>query len=507
MTYALEVSSLSKSFSNRLVLNAVDLTVRPGEVVGLVGQNGCGKSTLIKILSGVYEPDEGGRLKVAGEVVELPGPAGSSTTLGLVFVHQDLGLFLDGSILENMRVGRYETGFAWHIRWKQERAACRESLRRIGLEVSPDLKVGELSQVDRALVAIARAVDQARDMPGGGVMVLDEPTSYLPRDGADRLFDAVRELRAAGMGVILVSHKIDEVLSISDTITVLREGEVVARLRTADTDEDGVVKAMLGRTLDHYYPARRTEALGEVVFDAVGVTGEGIDDVDLAVRRGEILGVTGILGMGQERLLYLLNGSNPGTGSVSVSGTPRSLRTMTPSLARDLGIALLPADRVRTSGVQEATLMENITLVTLSKYVTLGRIRHQDELAATKELTARYDVRPPEPARQMRTFSGGNQQKALLAKWLNSSPQILLLHEPTQGVDVGSKQQIFQQLRDVADLGLSIIIATTEYEDLAMLCDRVAVMRDGRKAVELEGPELTHERLVEECYRNARPAA
>lgn len=151
--------------------------------------------------------------------------------------------------------------------------------------------------------------------------------------------------------------------------------------------------------------------------------------------------------------------------------------------------------------------MENITLVTLSKYVTLGRIRHQDELAATKELTARYDVRPPEPARQMRTFSGGNQQKALLAKWLNSSPQILLLHEPTQGVDVGSKQQIFQQLRDVVDLGISIIIATTEYEDLAMLCDRVAVMRDGRKAVELEGPELTHERLVEECYRNARPAA
>jgi ribose transport system ATP-binding protein len=506
MTHALEVRGLSKTFGPRRVLKDVSLTVDPGEVVGLVGQNGCGKSTFIKIISGVYEPDPGGAMSVAGEPVDLPVQAGA-TGRGLVFVHQDLGLFLDGSILENLRVNRYRTGPGWRIKWKQEREACLASLRRVGLDADPNLPVRMLSQVDRALVAIARAVDQAYEADGAGVIVLDEPTSYLPRDGVEKLFAAVRELTAAGMGVIFVSHRIDEVQALCDSITVLRDGAVVGRLDAHTATEGSIVEAMLGRTLEQYYPDHTSQTPGEVVFSARNVVGEGIDDVSFDVRRGEIVGVTGILGMGQERLLYLLNGANSARGDVVVSGTTVDLRRMTPRRGRAEGIALLPADRVRSSGVQEATVRENITLTTLEKYTRFGRVLRQAERAAAQSLIERFDVRPPDAEAQMRTLSGGNQQKALLAKWLNAAPTVLLLHEPTQGVDVGAKQQIFRQLRESADNGLGVVIATTEYEDLAELCDRVLVMREGRKAVELYGSALTHDRLVEECYRNERPAA
>jgi ribose transport system ATP-binding protein len=357
-------------------------------------------------------------------------------------------------------------------------------------------------------VAIARAVDRARSNGGAGVIVLDEPTSYLPHDGVDKLFAAVRELRDAGMGVVFVSHRIGEVLALCDSITVLRDGAVVARLDAAQSTAGDVVEAMLGRRLSGYYPEPRARKdAAPNVLNVEDATGAGIDNVSFVVGAGEIYGITGLLGMGQERLLYLLTGANPGTGSVTCDGTKIALQRMTPRRARDVGIALLPADRVRTSGIQEATVMENITIATLGLYVRGGRIRHREEEAAAAALVRDYDVRPPDLHTQMRTLSGGNQQKALLAKWMNASPKVLLLHEPTQGVDVGAKQQIFALLRRAAESGLSVVVATTEYEDLAALCDRVMVMRDGRRAVELAGDELTHDRLVEECYQGERAAA
>jgi ribose transport system ATP-binding protein len=506
VSYALEARGLSKTFLNRKVLKSVDLSVRQGEIVGLVGQNGSGKSTFIKIISGVYEPDTGGALRVLGRDVELP-MSRSSRSLGLAFVHQDLGLFNDGSVLENVRVGRYETGLLWRIDWRKESAYCSQALARVGLKIDPDSKVADLSHVDRALVAIARAVDEARQAHGAGVIVLDEPTSYLPRDGVDRLFAAVRELRAGGIGVIFVSHRLNEVADLCDAIVVLRDGAVVARLDASETDESEIVDAMLGRKMQSYYPEAPQRIHSEVGFRVEHVSGHGVEDVSFSVHKGEIYGVTGLLGMGQERLLYLLNGANPGSGRVECSGKSVDLRTMDPRRGGDMGIALLPADRVRASGVQEATVMENITLPMLAKYTRLGRIRHGQEISATKSLIERYDVRPPDAQRQLRTLSGGNQQKALLAKWMNASPKVMLLHEPTQGVDVGAKQQIFAQLRDAADAGVSIVVATTEYEDLAAICDRVMVMRDGRKVIELGGESLSHDRLVEECYKSDRSAA
>jgi ribose transport system ATP-binding protein len=498
----LELKNLSKTFVGRQVLKSVDLTVEPGEIVGLVGQNGCGKSTLIKIVSGVYTPDTGAKMRVLGRDIPLP-VTGDTAALGLAFVHQDLGLFRDGSILENMRVGRYRTGAFWRIDWARERAATAAALERIGLQLDPDEKVSALSQVDRALVAIARAVDQAERAQGSGVIVLDEPTSYLPRDGVEKLFAAVRELRSRGLGVIFVSHRLEEVLDLCDRIAVLRDGALVARLEAKSSSESDVVEAMLGRRLDAYYPSAATPSAGEARFSVRNVSGDGIAGVSLDAGRGEVYGVTGLLGMGQERLLYLFTGASAAQGAVTCDGNAAQLRTMTPGRARRMGVVLLPADRVRLSGVQEATVLENVTLPTLARYTQLGRILHRRERSAAETLIARFAVRPAEPDRQMRTLSGGNQQKALLAKWMNAEPKVILLHEATQGVDVGAKQQIFAHLRAAADAGLTVVIATTEYEDLAALCDRVMVMRDGRAAVVLEGDALTHERLVEECYKRS----
>lgn len=501
MTACLEVANLSKTFGVRRVLNGVSFTVQAGEVMGLVGQNGCGKSTLIKILSGVYEPDEGGSLAVLGQPVALPVKPGASSRHGLAFVHQDLGLFLDGTVLENMAVGRYQTGFAGRILWGAQLRACSAALARIGLDIDPDLHIRDLSQVNRALVATARAVDQTWEAASGGVIILDEPTSYLPRDAVVKLFAAVRDLKARGFGVVFVSHRIEEILELCDSITVLREGACVARFDAGSSDQNQIVEAMLGRALTDFYPEPAQPTVPKLMLTATGIAGRGVNEVNFFVYEGEIFGITGLLGMGQERLLYLLIGAESAKGFVHVGDQRFELSSMTPRRARDARLVLLPADRLRLSGVQEASLMENITLATLNKYVAFGTIRHAKERAAALALAQAFDVRPSDPDRQMRTLSGGNQQKALLAKWLDARPEVLLMHEPTQGVDVGAKQQIFRQLRQAANAGASIVIAATEYEDLSRVCDRVMVMRDGRNVVELQGETLTHERLVEECYR------
>jgi ribose transport system ATP-binding protein len=505
MAEALSAEGISKTFGGRGVLHEAAIRVRQGEALGLVGQNGSGKSTLIKILSGVYSPDDGGRVTVLGQDLPLPVPPGESARHGMAFVHQDLGLFEQGSLLENLRIGRYETGFGWQIRWRSEREACRVALERVGIDASPDTPLRELGQIDRALVAIARAVDQAMAASGGGVLVLDEPTSYLPRAGVERLFTAVRELRDSGFGIVFVSHRIDEVLALCDTVTVLRDGRIVGSLDAASATEDDVVSRMLGRSLEDFYP-EPGEAGGEVVLAARGVTGPGIDGLDFDVRSGEIYGVTGLLGMGQERLLYLLSGATRASGVLELDGERIPLERMTTRRARLAGIALLPADRLRASGVQAATAQENVTLATLGRHVRRGRINHGLERAAALALMKDYGVQPLEPGRILRTFSGGNQQKTLLAKWLTAEPRVLLLHEPTQGVDVGAKQQIFKQIRAAAAAGVAAVIATTEYEDLAGICDRVLVLREGRRATELAGASLTHDRLLEECYRSERAA-
>jgi len=493
----------SKTFSGRKVLTAVDLDIRPGEVHGLVGQNGSGKSTFIKILSGYHAPDRGARLAVNGSEIDLPLRPGAADRLGLSFVHQDLGLIDTGTVLENMRLGLYETRPGWRIAWGEERRRARAALERFGVDVDPDAKVEDLRDVDRAIVAIARALDRLEGLDGGA-LILDEPTAFLPRDGIETLFAAVRDVAAAGFGVLFVTHRLDEIAALADRVSVLRDGALVATLDTSTTSEDRLIETILGFSLDELYPTphRAEDAVAMSVRD---LAGRQVDGLGFDVHRGEILGLTGLQGMGYEEVPYLLFGATPAAaGAVAVGERTASAPSLSPPRALELGLALLPANRQRLGVIGPASVRENVTIPTLGGFFHGGLLDRNRERAAVERMLADFDVRPPEPARPIATLSGGNQQKALLGKWFATDPAVLMLHEPTQGVDVGARRQIFEQIRDAADRGTAFLMASTEYDDLAHLCDRVLVFRDGRVVAELHGAELTQERIVERCFRGAR---
>jgi len=500
----LSARNVSKTFSGRTVLRALDLDLLPGEVHGLLGQNGSGKSTFIKILSGYHTPDDGAALTVAGKQLALPLDPREPHLLGLSFVHQDLGLVPEMTVLENLRVGSYETGLGWRIHWRRERQRVREALGRFGLEdISPDAEIGGLRDVERAMVAIVRALERLKGLTQG-VLVLDEPTAYLPRDGVERLFDAVRNVAAAGIGVLFVTHRLEEVRGFTDRVTVLRDGVRVETAETASLSERELIERILGRSLGELYPNPH-EMRGERALSARDVSGKLVRSFSIDLHRGEIVGLTGLLGMGQEQVPHLLFGSERArAGTISLRGREYDLRRMSPRRAITAGVALLPANRLREGAAQSATVTENFTLPTLSTYFSRGVLRHKRERRAVATGLHEFQVVPPEPDRVFAKFSGGNQQKALLAKWFATRPEVFLLHEPTQGVDIGAKKQIFGQIRDLAEAGGAVILASVEYEDLAHLCDRVLVFRDGDVVAELRRPDLTEERIVEQCFASER---
>jgi ribose transport system ATP-binding protein len=501
---ALAAKRLSKSFGGTVALRDVDFAVREGEIHGVVGRNGSGKSTLIKILAGYHAPDPPhGELLVRGARVALPLNPASTRELGLHFIHQDLGLLPNLSVTENMRVGQYRTGPAGKISWRRERAAVRAALAAFGLDLNVDAPVSSLTSVERALLAIARALGELRGRGRGGVLVLDEPTAYLSGDAVDRLFSAIREVARAGTAVIFVSHRLDEIRILTDRVSVLRDGELIGTVDTFDIAEAELISMMLGRSLDDLYPdphAGETDTWMAVER----LSGTTAKDVSLDLRRGEILGLTGLIGMGHEEVPYLLVGAEPATsGTIRSDRRTLDVKRMTPRAARELGMALLPADRQHASGVGGLTVAENVSLPVLGTYFCGGRLRHRRRDAAVARLLAAYGVRPARPDAKLGELSGGNQQKALLAKWLQRAPELLLVHEPTLGVDVGAKKEVFAQIRAVASGGSCVVISSTEYEDLAHLCTRVVVFRQGRVVAVLSGQELSEERIVERCYRTS----
>ena len=501
----LQFHGLSKTFGATRALVDVDFDVRAGEIHGLVGRNGSGKSTLIKVLSGYHVPDPGSHLQLGGREVHLPITGREAASHGLVFVHQDLGLVPAYSVLENIRLNSWESRGFQRIHWKSERAGVEVELGRFGLEVDPETPVAALSQVDRAIVAIVRAMHHLGQDGTGKVLVLDEPTAYLPTDSVERLFEAVRTVSATGAGVIFVSHRTDEVLTITDRITVLRDGRLIDTVVTAETNEDRLVELILGRSLESFYPDPVHALPGDRVLTVTGLTGALVRDFDLTVDRGEIVGLTGLMGAGHDEIPYYVFGArDAAAGTIVVNGQTLQTSKATPTEAIAAGVALLPADRLNLSGSSVATVEDNVALPVLKRYFSRGRL----QLAAVRDrvggLLTTFDVRPAMPNLEFSALSGGNQQKALLAKWLQMEPSLLLLHEPTQGVDVGSKADIFSRITEAAEAGTAVVIASAEHEDLANICTRVVVFDSGRVVGTLSGAELTEERILDLCYRGAR---
>lgn len=490
----MRVEGLCKTFGATAALTDVDLQIRVGEVHALVGQNGSGKSTLIKILSGYHAPDSG-HVHIDGQELRLPLRPGEASRRGLAFLHQDAPVAEAMTVLENLRVGRFAGSALGPIRWRRERREVQRLLGSVGLHVNCETSAAALPQAERALVGFAAAVQSLPQ--SGGLLVLDEPTACLPPSGAQRLFDAVRRRTAAGSGVLFVSHRLDEVMAISDRISVLREGRIVATRETARSTQDEIVELMLGRKLEALYPNKCSNP-AKTALCAESVSGSIVKDVSLDVRQGEIVGVTGLIGMGQDELPYLLYGSLPlRAGRVTLPG--KDSRRVVPRTMRAAGVALLPADRAGSSGVLEISVTENLTLPVLGGFSRRGVLRHRAETASATHVLREYNVRPPIGSSRLGSLSGGNQQKVLLAKWLHSNPKVLLLHEPTQGVDISSRSQIFRIIQQAAAAGVGILIASSEYEDLAHLCDRVFVLNRGRTSAELAGDNLTEHDIVRAC--------
>jgi ribose transport system ATP-binding protein len=486
------VSQMSKTFPGQVALVDVDIEIHEGEIHALVGQNGSGKSTLVKILAGYHRPDPGATVSVRGQAFAL-GSAASARAAGIRFVHQDLGLIEALSVAENFHL-TLDTGRAFsRVARKSERQVARQALANLGYDISPEVIVGQLADSERTAVAVARAL---HDLPARtGMLVLDEATASLPGPEVERLFMALRRVAASGVAILFISHYLDEVLRLADRVTVLRDGRRIATTAVGELSHDRLVELLLGRQLlaDLGTELGSAAAVADPVLVVRGVNGTIVVDLDLDIHPGEIVGVAGLTGSGREEVAGLLAGRLPRHGSVRVDGC--EVRPLDPTSAVRLGMCLVPADRKAHALMPTADVRENTTLVDVSAFWSKGVLRRQPEVAEVRRWITELDIRPNQPDAVVATLSGGNQQKVVMARWLRIEPRVLVLDEPTQGVDVGSKADIHRLVDRAAADGAAVVVCSTDSAELARLASRVLVLQRGRVAGELKGSDITVERI------------
>lgn len=485
----LEVRNLSKTFAGVTVLDHAHLQIEAGEIHALVGQNGSGKSTLIKLISGVYRADPGGDVFVDGRRIGTPIAPGRLHDEGLSFVHQDLGLVPDLSVRDNVRIGRHTVNrLTRRIDKAADSAAVRETFEFLGLDLDPHARVRELRPSERVAVAVARALQDRT--PGTGVVVFDESSRAIPHEALDDFYSMIRMLAEQGTAVLIVSHDLGEVLRIADRVTALRNGHVVEMgVPTSELDEAAITRLVLGRSgeIDDYARTMRSE-IREGGVELRGLRGGRVRGVDASVRRGEVLGFTGTVDSGLSSLAPLIAGAATGEGEVAVDGRAMDARTARPAKALGLGVAYIPQDRHAEGLATELTVEENATLPHLASrgrpWFT-GRRWQREE---TRRVIEDFDVRPADPLAVVANMSGGNQQKVLMGKWMLGGPSLLVLDDPTQAVDVGARASVLRATRQAAVDGSAVILCSSEVEDLAAVCDRVAILEDGRVVRELAQP-------------------
>ncbi len=488
--HRLEVAHLSKTFGSARVLRNIDLRIAPGELHGLVGQNGCGKSTLVKILSGIYTPDSGGSITVDGRPLALPVQPLDARAAGVAVVHQNLGLVDDRTVWENVRLGRYRAaGLTRRIDTRAERAAVEEVLGRLGkahLDVSD--KVAELTSEERAAVAIARAMQDYHS--GGGLIIFDESTRALTKAARSQFFEMVRGVIDSGASVLLISHQLEEIVEVTDRVTVLRDGAVVeSGIATKDTDEAGLTRLMLGRhmVLHSRVDSHATSDSAAVVRK---LTVRSVQGFDLDLKKGEIVGLTGLVGSGAVAVAEAVGGAREArSGTLTLAGQEISLKQHRGSTEEFIaaGVAYVAEARLEQGLAADLSVADNLTLPRVRSRGGRMRIGGRWQAEETAAMISKLDIRPPDPRQAVGKLSGGNAQKVLLGKWLAGKPGVLVLHEPTQAVDVGARQDIITAIRDAAAAGCGVLVASVDAADLAVLCDRVIVFRNGQVTAELTG--------------------
>lgn len=492
------LEKVSKSFDGVTVLHEVDLAILPGEVHGLVGENGSGKSTLVKILAGMHTPDRGARVRLRGRTVPLP--VRDPLRHGLAVVHQDLALVASMSVADNVGIATgFERPLAAPIDRRREARIVGELAASFGLALDPNRPVGELSPAERAVVAILRALRGLGEGRRGSAIVLDEPTAALPRGESLRLLELLRRLARNGTAVLYVSHRLSEVLALCDRISVLRNGRLVATRDAARSHQPEIARLMLGYELGDFYPDKRAGARETVRLEVRDLSGGAVRGVSLEVGAGEILGVTGLAGMGHDDLPYLVAGGRKRrAGTVSVDGRLVDGRPVDGSVrsAKRAGVELVPGDRQRDALWLGGTVAENLTLPRLGELWRGLRIRPKRELELAAREMRRFGVQPPAPSLEIAKLSGGNQQKVVLARSLWRSPRVLLLHEPTQGVDVGAKKEILGVVRGAAAGGAAVVVCSSDFEEVAQLCHRVLILRYGTVSAALGPGDISEDRIL-----------
>jgi rhamnose transport system ATP-binding protein len=481
----LRANGISKSFAGVRALKGVSFDVHPGEVHALVGENGAGKSTLIKVLTGALQPDEGS-VELNGAVVQHNNPA-HAKTLGIAAIYQQPALFPDLSVAENIALGSEKPGFFRRVDWTARRGRARELLESIGASIDPRAIAGSLSMPEQQLVEIARSLGaKAR------FLILDEPTASLTTREVEKLFGVIRRLREQRVGIIYISHRLEELFQIADRVTVLRDGSIIETRAMADADRPTLIRLMAGREISQIFP-KVDVPIGEPVLEVRGLScaATGVHDVNLMVRSGEILGLAGMVGAGRTQVAETLFGLTPAdSGEILIRGRKVSIHS--PAEAIALGIAYVPEDRRRHGVILDFPVASNLSLASLSGVF----LDASKERAVGREYVQRLGIKTASVDALTGTLSGGNQQKVALGRWLITKPSVLILDEPTQGVDVGAKAEIHRLMVELAGRGLAIVMISSELPEILGMSDRIAVMRGGVVVDTIERARASQESIL-----------
>lgn len=487
MIDSLKVQNVSKSFRGVYALRDVSFTIRGGQINCLVGENGAGKSTIIKVLAGYHKPDEG-QILINDEVVVFNNPR-DSKKCGISVIHQELLLVPHLSVAENISLGQWPMNGRKTVDWKEMNERARKSLAMLGANIDPDAIVSSLSTGEQQLVEIARSLSMKTD-----VLILDEPTASLSETEVQRLLKIVKSLRDQGLAILYVSHRLEEVFELADMITVFRDGQMVQSDTKQQITPNNVVRLMVGR--DVSLERTRQVKRGEKVLDVKGLSrGNAVKNISFNLRRGEILGLAGLVGAGRTEILRLLFGvDKKDSGQIMIDGKKVEIDSCLDAIGH--GIALVPEDRKNQGLVLSGSVKENVALSILNRVKRFGWISQKQEKQVVQDYKDKLRIKTPSLDTSVLSLSGGNQQKVVLARWLATNPKILLLDEPTRGVDVGARAEIQNLIETLVSQGLAIIIVSSDIMELLAMSDRVIVIKEGRAVAELDGDNVTKEEVL-----------
>jgi rhamnose transport system ATP-binding protein len=483
-----ELRGVSRSYGGVHAVEDVSFAIRPGTVHALVGENGAGKSTLVKILTGIIQPDEG-EIAIDGTPRRVSDPQ-AAHRLGIVAMYQEPTVFQDLTVAENVFAGRHPRSRLGAVDWGAMRSEASRILEELGADIPADTPVRGLGVADRQLLEIAKALSSSARL-----LIMDEPTAALSPHEVENLFATVARLRERGVAIVFISHRLEEVTAIADTVTVLRDGRHIATKPAAQLSHAEIVRLMVGRSLEALFPKEDAE-IGDVVLEAKALRRRGVfSNVSFRLRRGEIVGLAGFVGSGRTEVARTLFGIDPlDGGELWIDG--RRFKPRSPRHALRRGLAYLPEDRLQQGLVQPMSVSKNVSMAILPRLTPVGVLRPGSERRLARRFVDELKIRATSAAQIVRSLSGGNQQKVVLAKWLAAEPRILVLDEPTHGVDVGTKADVHRTISHLAAAGLTILLISSELPEILGMSDRILVMREGRLVAELSRAEATEERVV-----------